>query len=179
MKKVIEVADKQFELFVERELIEREIKRVAEEINRDMKGRDPLFVVLLNGAFMFAGELLKQITVPCEIDFVRLESYNGMESVGEPKKIIGLNSSVRDRSLIIVEDIVDSGRSMTCLLEELENYRPKEVRIATMLLKPTALKCDLKPDYVGLELPADFILGWGLDYKGYGRNLTDIYRYVE
>lgn len=176
MKEVITIKDKQFELFIEQEVIEQEIKRVAEQINAELEGTNPIFLSVLNGAFMFAGELMKEVSIPSEITFVRLASYRGTTSSERVQEVLGLNESIEGRSVVIVEDIVDSGNTMVSLLRELANYKPKEVRIATLLFKPAALKQKLHLDYVALEIPNDFIVGYGLDYDGYGRNLKDIYK---
>lgn len=178
MKEVIVINDKQFELLIEQEVIENEIKRVAERINKELKDKRPLFIAVLNGAFMFAGELMKQVNILSEITFVRLASYHGTTSTNEVKTVLGLNESIKDRSVVIVEDIVDSGNTMVSLLEELGKYEPEEIRIATLLYKPAAMKQKLNLDYVALEIPNDFIVGYGLDYNGYGRNLKDIYKVV-
>lgn len=178
MKKVISINDKQFELLIEQEVIENEIKRIAKRINTDLKDKNPIFIAVLNGAFMFAGELMKQVNILSEITFVRLESYLGTSSTKNVKTIFGLDESVKGRSVVIVEDIVDSGNTMVALIKELEKMEPKEVRIATLLFKPAALKQKLHLDYVTLEIPNDFIVGYGLDYDGFGRNLKDIYKVI-
>lgn len=178
MKEVIVINDKQFELLIEQEVIENEIKRVAERINKELKDKRPLFIAVLNGAFMFAGELMKQVNILSEITFVRLASYHGTISTNDVKTVLGLNESIKGRSVVIVEDIVDSGNTMVSLLEELGKYEPEEIRIATLLYKPAAMKQKLNLDYVALEIPNDFIVGYGLDYNGYGRNLKDIYKVV-
>ncbi len=174
--KNIKINDKEFELFIEAEKIEKSIGRIAEQINTDLKGKNPLFIVVLNGAFMFAADLLKKITIPCEITFVRLASYRGTSNTESVQKILGLTESVENRTIVIVEDIIDSGNTLTALIEELKKHHPREIKIATLFLKPGALKYDLRPDYVAMELPPDFIVGYGLDYDGYGRNLIDIYK---
>jgi hypoxanthine phosphoribosyltransferase len=178
VKEVIVINDKQFELLIEQEVIENEIKRVAERINKELKDKRPLFIAVLNGAFMFAGELMKQVNILSEITFVRLASYHGTTSTNDVKTVLGLNESIKGRSVVIVEDIVDSGNTMVSLLEELGKYEPEEIRIATLLYKPAAMKQKLNLDYVALEIPNDFNEGNGLDYNGYGRNLKDIYKVV-
>ncbi len=175
MKKEITIEDKQFELFIEQEVIEQEIKRVARRINSDMKGKKPLFISVLNGAFMFAGELMKHVTLLSEITFARYSSYKGTSSVNV-EKVMELNEDIKGRHVVIVEDIVDSGNTMDTLIAELEKHEPAEVKIATLLFKPAALKKNLKPDYVAIEIPNDFVVGYGLDYNGFGRNLKDIYK---
>ena len=176
MKDTISIKDKQFELFIKQEVIEQGIKRVAHQMNTELEGKNPVFLAVLNGAFMFAGELMKEVAVPSEITFVRLASYQGTTTTQHVQEVLGLNESIKGRVVVIVEDIVDSGNTMVALLAELEKHEPAEVKIATLLFKPAALQQDLSPDYVELEIPNDFIVGYGLDYDGYGRNLKDIYK---
>ncbi len=178
MKDTITIKDKQFKLFIEQEAIEQGIKRVADQMNADLEGKDPVFLAVLNGAFMFAGELMKEVSVPSEITFVRLASYQGTATTHRVQEVLGLNESIKGRVVVIVEDIVDSGNTMVALTAELMRHEPAEVKIATLLFKPAALKQDLSPDYVALEIPNDFIVGYGLDYDGYGRNLKDIYKVI-
>lgn len=176
MKEVITIKDKQFDLFIEEEVIEQGIKRVAERMNIELAGKNPIFLAVLNGAFMFAGELMKEVSIPSEITFVRLASYQGTTTTNRVQEVLGLNESIRGRNVVIVEDIVDSGNTMVSLLQHLAKHEPEEVKIATLLFKPAALKQKLHLDYVALEIPNDFIVGYGLDYDGYGRNLKDIYK---
>ena len=176
MKKVIAIKDKQFELFIEQEVIELAIKRIAQQINADLKDKNPIFLAVLNGSFMFAGELMKEVTIPSEITFVRLASYRGTTTTENVQEVLGLNEGIEGRDVVIVEDIVDSGNTMTSLLKELGNHKPASIKIATLLFKPAALVKKLDLDYVALEIPNDFIVGYGLDYDGYGRNLKDIYK---
>jgi hypoxanthine phosphoribosyltransferase len=176
LKKVIAIKDKQFELFIEQEVIELAIKRIAQQINADLKDKNPIFLAVLNGSFMFAGELMKEVTIPSEITFVRLASYRGTTTTENVQEVLGLNEGIEGRDVVIVEDIVDSGHTMTSLLKELGNYKPASIKIATLLFKPAALVKKLDLDYVALEIPNDFIVGYGLDYDGYGRNLKDIYK---
>lgn len=176
MKEVIAIKDKQFDLFIEQEVIEQEIKRIAQQINADLADRNPIFLAVLNGAFMFAAELMKEVSIPSEITFVRLASYQGTTSTSQVKEVLGLNEDIEGRTVVIVEDIVDSGATMASLLDQLAPLKPQEVKIATLLFKSAALKKKIHLDYVVLEIPNDFIVGYGLDYDGYGRNLKDIYK---
>ena len=171
----IKVKDKRFRVSLPEAEILEAVQRVADRINHDMEGKDPLFL----GAFMFTADLMKRITLPSEIQFVKLASYQGMASTGEVKQLVGLNQSLEGRTVVIVEDIVDTGLSMKRLLEALAPLHPAEVHIATLLLKPEKLKVPLDIAYAALEIPNDFIVGYGLDYDGYGRNLKDIYTVVE
>lgn len=151
------------------------VKAVAEHINKDLEGENPLFIGVLNGAFMFMSDLMKHITIPCEITFVKLSSYNGIMSSGKVKEVIGLAEDIQGRTVIIVEDIVDTGLTMQQMIENIKLRNPKQIKTATFLQKPEALKCDIQTDYVAMSVPDKFIIGYGLDYNGYGRNLRDIY----
>lgn len=174
----VKIKDKEFALFIPETKILEQIGRVAEEINRDLADKNPLFVCVLNGAFMFAADLMKRVNISSEISFVKLSSYKGTSSTGKLKELIGLQEDIEGRSIVIVEDIVDTGHTMVSVIEQLKQKNPADVRVATLLYKPNALKVELKLDYVAMEIPNDFILGYGLDYDGYGRNLPDIYKIV-
>lgn len=178
MKKV-RILDKDFELFIEAATIQERIKRVAAEINNDLKNKDPIFIAVLNGSFMFAGDLMKEVSIPCEITFVRIASYKGMSTTKDLKEVLVLNEDIKGRTVVIVEDIVDTGHTIERLIQQFTALEPKEIKIATLLFKPKALIKDVKPDYVALEIPNDFIVGFGLDYDGFGRNLQDIYKIKE
>lgn len=171
----IQIKDKRFTTFIPEEKILTEVARVADEINRDLSGSDPLFVSVLNGSFMFTADLMKRLDIPCEISFVKLASYEGTSTTGRVKELVGLNDDISGRTVVIVVDIVDTGLTMQRLLETLRAKNPKEIRIATLLVKPDKLQVDLKIDYVAMNIPNDFIVGYGLDYDGYGRNFRDIY----
>lgn len=176
---IIKVHDKEFDLYIPQDQIERSITKVAEEINRDMAGKNPLFLVVLNGAFMFAAQLFKSLEIDCEISFVKLSSYSGTESTNVVRELIGLDYSLEGRNVVIVEDIVDTGHTMKYTIEKLKKLNANSVKIATMLFKPKAFQYDYEIDYVGMEIPNDFIVGYGLDYNGHARNLPDIYKIVE
>lgn len=175
----IKLKDKSFELSIPEEKIKASIDRVANEINSDLKGEVPVFLVILNGAFMFASDILKRIDFDCEVSFVKLASYKGTESTKSIKKLIGVNEDLKDRTVVILEDIIDSGITLECMLEQLSELKPKSVKIATLLFKPKAFIKNYRIDYVGLEIPNDFIVGYGLDYDGLGRNLNDIYKIIK
>ena len=174
----IKILDREFTKSISEETIIKQIDRVAAEINRDMKDENPLFISILNGSFMFASDLMKRIDFPCEISFVKIASYHGTESSDNVLELIGLKENLRGRSVVVVEDIVDSGKTMTQVLEMLRHRGVGRVAIATLLFKPKALKYNLSIDYAAMEIPNDFIVGYGLDYNGYGRNLKDIYTVV-
>lgn len=176
---LIQIKDKCFRTFIPEEQIQKEVIRVADEISRDLQGEVPVFISVLNGAFMFTSDLMKNLSIPCEISFVKLASYQGTVSTGEVKELVGLNTDISGRTVVIVEDIVDTGLTMQALIKKISVYHPKEIRIATLLLKPEKLKIDLAIDYVAMHIPNDFIVGYGLDYEGLGRNYRDIYTIVE
>lgn len=171
----VKIKDKVFNLSIPEETIIGQVKRVAAEINRDLADSNPIFLCVLNGAFMFAGDLMKHVNIPSEISFVKLSSYSGTESTGRVKQLIGLSDTLRGRTVVIVEDIVDTGLTMLRLLDLIREHEPKEVRICSLLVKPDKLKVDLHIDYVAMEIPNEFIVGYGLDYDGRGRNLPAIY----
>jgi hypoxanthine phosphoribosyltransferase len=172
----VQLKDKKFELFIPEKVIIKEIRRVAKDIARDMKNKNPLFICVLNGAFIFASELLKGMNISCEVSFIRLKSYEGTHSSGSIKEVQGFVENIENRHVVIVEDIVDTGHTMSYLLNKLQAEKPASVKIACMLFKPNALETDAKPDYCALEIPNDFIVGYGLDYDGLGRNLKNIYK---
>jgi hypoxanthine phosphoribosyltransferase len=177
--KQVKILDKEFELFIPYEKIRSEVEKMAEQMNRDFEGKNPLFVCILNGSFMFAAEIFKRINlVESEITFVKLASYDGDKTTGNVKHLIGLTEKIDGRTVVVLEDIVDTGITIDHILKQLEGLNPKEVKIATLLLKPDALQKKVQLDYVGLEIPNDFIVGYGLDYNGFGRNLIDIYSVI-
>lgn len=175
----ITVKDLRFNISIPAEEIKKRIAELAAQISSDLKGRNPLFLAVLNGSFMFAADLMRGITTPCEISFVRLSSYTGTESTGTVHELIGLNEDLTGRTVVIIEDIVDSGLTMRELLSMLKTKNPADVRIASLLVKPGNLKVDLDIPYCCFHIPNDFIVGYGLDYDGYGRNLPDIYTLVK
>ena len=175
----VKIFDKEFELFIPYEKIRLSIDQMAEKMNERLSGKNPLFLCILNGSFMFAAEIFKQISLAdAEISFVKLASYSGSSSTGEVTKLIGLNEDLKGRTVVVLEDIVDTGITITNTIKEIQKMQPGEIQIATMLLKPDALKNEVHLDYVGLEIPNDFIVGFGLDYDGRGRNLIDIYKVI-
>lgn len=171
----IHVLDKDFVPSITAEEILTQVRRVASEINRDYEGESPLFLVVLNGAFIFAADLMREITLPAEVSFVKLASYEGTASTGTVREVIGLNTDITERPIIIVEDIVESGITMAHMIDTLKKQNPKSIDICTLLVKPQKLEVKLDIRYVAMEIPNDFILGYGLDYNGLGRGLKDIY----
>ena len=176
---VIQIKDKRFKTFIPEEQIMKEVARVADEINRDLSGTNPLFISVLNGSFMFTADLMKHLTMPCEVSFVKLASYEGTSSTGKVKELVGLGDDITGRTVVIVEDIVDTGLTMKQLVETLRARGPKDIKIATLLVKQDKLKVELDINYVAMNIPNDFIVGYGLDYDGLGRNYRDIYTVIE
>ncbi|MEE1233621.1 MAG: hypoxanthine phosphoribosyltransferase [Phocaeicola sp.] len=176
---IIQIKDKRFKTFIPEAQILQEVSRVANEIMNDLKDEKPLFVSVLNGSFMFTADLMKYLDMPCEVSFVKLASYEGTSSTGKVKELVGLNDDITGRTVVIVEDIVDTGLTMQRLVETLKARNPKEVRIATLLVKPDKLQVPLDIQYVAMNIPNDFIVGYGLDYDGLGRNYRDIYTVIE
>lgn len=179
MQQTLQVKDKQFRISITAQEIQQQVKRVAEEINRDYAGQEPIFLAVLNGSFIFAADLLREVNIPCEISFVKLASYEGTCTTGTVREVIGLNVDLTNRPVIIVEDIVESGLTLKHMLATLENQKPSSIAICTLLQKPEKLQVKLDVKYCAIEIPNDFIVGYGLDYDGFGRNTKDIYTIVE
>ena len=171
----IKILDKTFRTFIPEDKIQQRVKAVAEKLNEDMEGKNPLLLSVLNGSFIFAADLMRNITIPCEISFVKLASYQGTTSTGKIKEVIGLNEDLTGRTVVIVEDIVDTGTTMKQMIESLGTRNPKSVHICSLLVKPDKLQVPLNIEYVAMEIPNDFIVGYGLDYDRQGRQLRDIY----
>lgn len=176
--RIIKVKDKTFSVSISERALKSQIKRVAEKINRDYEGREPVFLAVLNGSFIFAADLLREIDLPCEISFVKLASYEGTSSTGSIREVIGLGIDITNRPVIIVEDIIDTGLTMAHMLETLKKQNPASIDICTLLLKPSKLQVKLNVRYCCKEIPDDFVVGYGLDYDGFGRNTKDIYTII-
>lgn len=174
----VKLHDKEFELFISREQIKEAVRNVATQLEPELKFKNPVFVVVLGGAFLFAADLVREVPFTCEISFVRVSSYEGTDSTGVVKEVLGLNQDISDRHVVIVEDIVDTGKTIEVLAEKIYSLYPASVRIATFLFKPNAYKGTKRVDFKGIEIPDDFVVGYGLDYNGQGRNLDQIYRLV-
>lgn len=177
--KPIRVKDKSFSPFIREKEIMEAVDRVAQQLIRDLDGKNPLFLVVLNGAFMFASDLMKKINIPCEVSFVKLSSYIGTRSTSVVRELIGLDQVPTGRTIVIIEDIIDTGITMGVTTEKLKKLGAKDVRIATLLFKPDAFRMKYEIDYIGIRIPNDFIIGYGLDYDGYGRNYPEIYKITE
>ncbi len=175
----VTIKDKTFKTFIPEAEILQKVKVVADRINKDFADKNPVFLAVLNGSFIFAADLLRMISIPCEISFVKYASYEGMSSTGQMKTLLGLNQELEGRHVVIVEDIVDSGQTMAKMLEDLKKQHPASTEICSLLVKPGNLKVDLDIKYTVMEIPNDFIVGYGLDYDQEGRNLRDIYTIVE
>ena len=175
---VIEVYGKQFQPYLTAAEIDKQIKRVGSEINKDYAGKRPLFIAILNGSFMFASDLFKELTIEAEICFIKLASYKGTTSTGHVITSIGLDESLKDRHVVVLEDIVDTGKTLSEFLPQLNDHHPASLKIAALLHKPDALVHPLKIDYLGFSVPNKFLLGYGLDFDGLGRNLKEIYQLI-
>ena len=179
MTNTVTLWDKQFSNYIANERILERVKAIGQEINRDYEGKRPLFLAILNGAFMFASNLFQHLCIDCEVSFIKLSSYQGTESTGNVQELIGLEENLEDRHVIVLEDIVDSGITLAELLPRLESQMPASVRLTSLIQKPDALQYDIEVHYLGFTIPDKFVVGYGLDYDGLGRNLRDIYQLDE
>ena len=175
----IHILDKDFEISIPNEVIQQKVKALAERLNQDYRGKNPIIVGILNGAFMFTADLVRYLDFQPEIIFARFSSYEGTETTGKVTEVMGVTTSLAGRDVIIVEDIVDTGITMHNVLPLFANKGAASVKIACLLQKPDKLQVDLKVDYCALEIPNDFIVGYGLDYDGFGRNYRDIYTFAK
>ena len=176
---IVKIKDLTFKTFIPESEIQQRVKAVAEKINKDLDGKNPLLLAVLNGSFVFAADLIRNITIPCEISFVKLASYQGNTSTGKIKEVIGLNEDLTGRTVVIVEDIVDTGFTMKRMIETLGTRHPESIHICSLLVKPDKLQVPLDIEYAAIEIPNDFIVGYGLDYDQQGRQLRDIYTIVD
>jgi hypoxanthine phosphoribosyltransferase len=175
----IKVKDKEFETFIPASEIDAVVQQLADRINTDFKDKNPLFLAILNGSFVFAADLLRKIVIPCNISFVKFASYSGTQTTEVVKELIGVNEEIKGRHVILVEDIIDTGHTIEMILSDLEKMKPAEVKIACFCFKPEAFRKSYRIDYIGMNIPNDFIVGYGLDYDGFGRNLPDIYKITD
>ena len=174
----VTIKDKTFETSMSEAEIKARVKELAQQISKDMEGKNPLFLGVLNGAFIFAADLMREMTIPCEISFVKLASYQGTMSTGTIKEIMGINEDISGRTVIILEDIVETGLTIKQMIESLGTRGPASVHVCTLFFKPERLKENLDIEYVAFRIPNDFILGYGLDYDQQGRGLKDLYTLV-
>lgn len=175
----MKIHDQSFEIFIPADKIQEKIIEISVQVNEDYKDKNPLFLSILNGAFIFTADLFREITIPAEVSFIKLKSYRKMESSGKVKELLGLEHNIFNRNIIIVEDIVDTGKTLGHILEEFKELGAKSIEILTLLHKPEATQNPVDLKYVGFEIPDKFVIGYGLDYDGYGRNLKDIYKVIE
>ena len=175
----MQIHDQHFDIFISSNQIRKRIKELCVQINLDYKDKNPLFLSILNGAFIFTADLFREIHIDAEVSFIRLKSYRKMESSNKVKELLGLENNIFSRNILIVEDIVDTGRTLSHVLEEFKELGAKSIEIITLLHKPEATRNPLNLKYVGFEIPDKFVVGYGLDYEGYGRNLKDIYKLKE
>ncbi len=173
---IFRIGNRVFKLFISKDQIEHRINALGNELAAEYQDKYPLFIVVLNGAFMFAADIIRACHFECEIQFVKLASYQGLNSSGTVKQLIGLQQSTEGRHVIIVEDIVDTGRTMDSIMTDLSHSKPASLSIATLLLKPDCLEFEFESTYVGFEIPDAFVIGYGLDLDGKARNLPDIYQ---
>jgi len=179
METKITVHQKEFELLLEEDTIAKRIRLMAIQLNVDYENRNPIFIGVLNGSFLFLADLMKEITLPCETEFIKVASYHGTNSMGSVKDALGMPANLKNRDVIIVEDIIDSGLTMKYILSKIYEQEPASVAVCTLLFKPNALKEEINElNYIGFEIPNEFVVGYGLDYDGFGRNLNHIYRAV-
>lgn len=176
---IIRVHDKQFEPYISAAQINARIREVARQLNRDYAGKRPLFIAILNGSFIFAADLFKEIRIDAEICFIKLASYKGTKSTGHVVTAIGLDMDLFGRDVVIVEDIVDTGKTLNEFLPQLHHQQPASLKIVALLHKPEATVYPLNIDYLGFSIPNKFVVGYGLDYDGLGRNIGEIYKLVE
>ncbi|MBK8490097.1 MAG: hypoxanthine phosphoribosyltransferase [Saprospirales bacterium] len=176
MKREISVHDHRFELYLSEQQIQARVAEMGRQISLDYAGKRPVFLAILNGAFMFAADLVRSCDLDCELAFIKISSYRGLASTGKIETVLGLNVPVENRDLIIVEDIIDSGNTMRALLPDLQKLGPASVALAALLLKPECLQYPINIEYLGFQIPDRFVVGYGLDYDGLGRNLPSIYQ---
>ena len=176
---IIKINDRSFRVSLPESEIKERVRQLAQQMSKDLEGKNPLFLAVLNGAFIFAADLMREMTIPCEISFVKLASYQGTTSTGKVQEVIGINENLSGRTVVIVEDIVESGQTMKRMIESIGTRNPASVQICALFFKPEKLKVDLTLDYVAFRIPDDFIVGYGLDYDQLGRGLKDVYTIVE
>jgi hypoxanthine phosphoribosyltransferase len=175
----INLCDKEFTLFLTADKIQAEVQRIADTINAELNSEDVVFLGILNGAFMFASDLVRKISFDVQVTFVKLTSYRGQESTGIVKRLIGVNEDLKDKTVVIVEDIIDSGTTIESIIAQIKGFRPRQIFVATLLLKPDIYTKEIPIDFVGFRIPKNFVVGYGLDYNGFGRNLRNLYTLEE
>ncbi len=175
----ITLYDKEFSLFITADKIQAEVQRIADRINTELGNEDVIFIGILNGAFMFASDLVRKIDFNVQVTFVKLTSYSGQSSTGIVKRLIGITEDLKDKTVVIIEDIIDTGNTIESIIGQIKGFRPRQIFVATLLLKPDLYSKELNIDYVGFRIPKNFVVGYGLDYNGFGRNLRNLYALEE
>ena len=175
----INLCGKEFELFLTADKIQAEVQHIADRINTELNSEDVVFLGILNGAFMFASDLVRKINFDIQVTFVKLTSYRGLASTGMVKRLIGVNEDLKDKTVVIVEDIIDTGATIESIISQIKGFRPRQIFVATLLLKPDLYTKEINIDYVGFRIPKNFVVGYGLDYNGFGRNLRNLYTLEE
>ena len=178
-KKLVRAHDLTFEPFISEEKIQNRVVELSQQITSDYKGKKPVFLSILNGAFIFVADLVRACDLTCETTFIKLSSYDGVKSTGNVTTLIGMDIDLKDRDVIVVEDIIDTGETLFQFLKELKKLEPASIKLASLLVKPEALQYDIHVDYKGFDIPNKFVIGYGLDYNGEGRNLASIYQLAE
>lgn len=173
---LVKIGNLEFVPFIDHSTILERIAVIGAQISHEFEGKDPLFVPILNGAFMFAADLMKEVSIPCEVSFVKVASYQNETSTGEVKEILGIQADIKGRHVILVEDIIDTGLTMSHLVRSLKEFEPASLTVATLFVKPESLVTPVAIGYSGFEIPNKFIVGYGLDYQGKGRNYRDVYQ---
>ncbi|MBN4065958.1 hypoxanthine phosphoribosyltransferase [Candidatus Amoebophilus asiaticus] len=173
---MVSVKDKQFEPFISNEEITTKVLEIAHQLNEEYRDKDPLFLAILNGSFIFASNIIQNLDIDCEITFIKVASYDGVSNTGPVKLLIGLREEITGRHVVILEDIIDTGNTITQVFNQVKKHDPADVKVATLLFKPNAIQIDYQPDYVAFEVENHFYVGYGLDYNGFGRNLKGIYK---
>ena len=176
---IITLLDKEFTLLLPAEKIQARVQSIADQMNSDLKDEDVIFIGILNGAFMFASDLLRKISFNAQVSFVKLSSYHSTTSTGNVRRLIGINEELKDKTVVIIEDIIDTGNTIENIIRQIKSFRPRQVYISTLLLKPEYYIKEIRLDYIGFQIPKEFVVGYGLDYQGYGRNLRNIYKIVQ
>ncbi len=176
---IITLLDKEFTLLLPAEKIQARVQSIADQMNSDLKDEDVIFIGILNGAFMFASDLLRKISFNAQVSFVKLSSYHSTTSTGNVRRLIGINEELKDKTVVIIEDIIDTGNTIENIIRQIKSFRPRQIYISTLLLKPEYYIKEIRLDYIGFQIPKEFVVGYGLDYQGYGRNLRNIYKIVQ
>ena len=176
MKKTVIIQNREFGIFIKAAEISEMVNRLARNLKNDLKGKDVVFVGILNGAFIFAADLIRKINIDCNVSFIKTASYKGTQTTGHVETLIGLGQEVKGKTVVIIEDIIDTGLTLETVNKEIERHHPAEILVVALLYKCEACIKEVRIDYLGREIPNDFVIGYGLDYNGYGRNLKDIYK---